>query len=155
MSYDPNNPRPIYANDSFQRHAYSGQYRVSIYFPENSPFTKQSFKDECDINRIMARYQATGILPETAEKLPQYIDCSGYDYQEMANFVADAKKTFMELPSGLRSRFNNDPGAFLSFASDERNRDELEALGFMKPREQWVSVNAPPPASDAPSSPPA
>lgn len=110
---------------------YSIKPRVQISFPEDSPYTKQSFKDECDINTIMARYQATGQLPEMDVRAPQYLDVTGVEFQSSMEFIAGAKTIFEELPSHLRSRFENEPAKFLDFCSDPKNRPEMADLGLL------------------------
>ena len=85
--------------------------------------TKQSFKDECDINRIMARYQLTGILPTGDPRVPQFGDFTNVpDYQEALNIVYSAEDQFMELPATLRKFFNNDPGFMLAYMQDPANK---------------------------------
>lgn len=116
------------------RSAYGFRKSVSISFDPMEDRAKQSFKAECDINTIMSRYISTGVLPETILKLNgQFMDCSGYEFQSAMDLVADASSMFQELPSSLRSRFRNDPAAFLDFCSDERNRSEMADLGLLRP----------------------
>lgn len=121
-------------------HKFSKKPRVQVIFTEPS-LTKQSFKDECDINRIMARYQATGLLPNINEMPPQYLDVTGLDFQEHQNFIAGAFSMFHELPSALRARFSNNPGEFLDFCSHEKNRPELAEMGLLRPIEDLVIPN--------------
>ena len=47
--------------------------RVSIAFPEIGK-TRQSFKDECDINRIVDTYARTGMVNHIVRVAPQYGD---------------------------------------------------------------------------------
>lgn len=47
---------------------------VRIYFEYEDGLTRQSFKDECDINRIVEQYARTGIIPVTPRGQPQYGD---------------------------------------------------------------------------------
>jgi len=115
------------------RDEYSPRTRVAITFPANSRWTKQSFKDECDVNTIMRRYQSTGEMPVLNQRAPQYLDATGFDYQQAMEFVAGAKTLFGELPSDLRNRFGNDPAAFLDFCSQEKNRPEMAEMGLLKP----------------------
>lgn len=106
---------------------------VSLKFPANSRWTKQCFKEEADINTIMAKYIATGEMPNITERAPQYLDAtSGFDFQDMQNQVVEAKNLFMELPSVLRNRFSNDPALFLEYCQDESNRPEMYKLGLLK-----------------------
>lgn len=121
---------------------------LSIVFPENSRWTKQSFKDEADINTIMARYQATGEIPALNLVAPQYLDATGFDFQAMQEQVLEARALFGELPSVLRARFGNDPGAFLEYVADSSNHDEMRKLGLLK---KANAGTAEPPISDGPS----
>lgn len=123
------------------RDAYS-RLRLPISFPENGR-TKQEFASDCDINVIMARYLAAGELPNIRQDYPQYADATGQDFQEAMNFVAGANSMFQQMPSRIRNRFDNDPGAFIDFCSDERNREEMAQMGLLKPREQWAKVDVP------------
>lgn len=108
--------------------------------------TKQSFKDECDINRIMDRYQVTGVLPENLMVgNPQYVDVTGVEYQEAMLKVADAQSLFNRLPAAIRARFSNNPSAFLAFAENPDNRPELIKMGLGRPGVEPAPQPAPPP----------
>lgn len=93
--------------------------------------TQQSFKDECDINTILERFNVTGQVPVSPID-PQYGDFSGVtDYQSALNAVMAAQAGFDELPAVVRQRFANDPAAFVDFCLDESNRDEMVKLGLI------------------------
>jgi len=141
MSYQKNKPRQLSTQSSQTRGGYTEKTPVQIFFPENGR-TKQSFKDECDVNRIMARYQATGQLPDLNEVAPQYLDVTGLEFQAHQQFIAGAKTLFHELPSKVRARFANDPGEFLDFCSQEKNRPEMAEMGLLKPQAAWVNTLA-------------
>jgi len=133
----------------FQSH-YNKTNSYSLSFPPNSRWTKQSFKDECDINTIMARYQSTGEIPVINERAPQYLDVSsGFDFASMQAQIVQAQSLFNDLPSTLRNRFSNDPGAFLAYCQDESNHEEMRKLGLLK--EKATAGTAEPPISDASS----
>lgn len=101
--------------------------------------TKQSFKDECDINTILKRFNITGELPNNV-RAPQYGDFEGvFDYQSAMNAVIEASAAFMEMPAHVRKRFGNDPAAFVDFCSDESNRAEAEKLGLVVPKVDQVN----------------
>lgn len=117
---------------SFQSPRYS-HTDYSLTFPPDSLVTKQSFGPECDINTIMARYQSTGEMPVINQVAPQYLELGQSDFQDAMQIVAGAQSLFAELPSALRSRFNNDPGQFLAFTTDPNNRAEMHKLGMLKP----------------------
>jgi len=133
MSSNPLTPRQLHPQTTPFQSAYSQKPRVSISFPENSPWTKQSHKDECDINQIMSRYIATGELPNIAERAPQYLDVTGIEFQASMDFIAGANSLFHEMPSSIRNRFENSPALFLDFCSQEKNRPELAEMGLLKP----------------------
>lgn len=93
----------------------------------------QSAKDECDINTIVRRFGLTGKVP-VGLRAPTYDDFSGIgDFHTCMNALAVAHEAFDQLPSNIRDRFNNDPGSFVDFCSDESNRDEAVKLGLIFP----------------------
>lgn len=112
------------------RSAYSPRKRVAVT-PRGESLTKQSFKDECDINILMSKYQATGMLDHLNPAEPRFADVSAMDYQRAMDTVADARSLFHALPSAIRDRFGNDPQRLLEFADDPRNADEALELGFL------------------------
>lgn len=98
--------------------------------------TQQHFKEESDINVLVKRFAITGELPQGV-RMPTYEDFTEtYDFHSAANAIAQAREAFMHLPADLRyNRFQNDPGAFVAFCSNEANRDEAEKLGLVPKRE--------------------
>lgn len=95
--------------------------------------TKQSFKDECDINNIMKRYNATGSITHLNMRTPEYGDFSSpLEFQAALNTVMEGEAMFADLPSDLRDRFGNDPKQLLEFLADEANREEAVKLGIVQ-----------------------
>lgn len=95
--------------------------------------TKQSFKEECDINYLVDRYAVTGELPQLtlpplAGDLPE-----GFTMQDALNQVVKAREAFQALPAAARARFQHDPVQFVEFCSDEANRDEMRKMGLWSP----------------------
>lgn len=118
--------------------------RVKTTFTGSSA-TKQSFKDECDINHIMKRYNKTGLADHFARYQGKYDDVTGgLDYHQAMNAVVSAQESFELLPALVRKRFNNDPGLFLEFACNPDNLDEMRKMGLAKA--QPVPPAASPPA---------
>ena len=109
----------------------------AITFDPEQSMTKQSFKDECDINKIMDKFQRTGLINHYAAHAPTYGDASPVDYLEALQTIATAQEMFDELPSSVRKRFNNDPAQFLEFAENPKNIEQMREYGL-----------APPPLSD-------
>lgn len=111
--------------------AYSPKKRVQVQF-EGKGRTKQSFKDECDINNIIARFLRTGVMDFTQKNEPRYSDVTGIEFDQAMRVVAHARTMFEELPAKIRAEFENDPAAFLDFVQDPANREACEELGLMR-----------------------
>jgi phage internal scaffolding protein len=97
--------------------------------------TKQAFKKDADINNIMAKYQKTGALTHYNRFSAQYGDATGIDFQNAMNLVQDVQEMFMELPSELKRRFNQDPEGFLDYVQNPDNAEEMAELGLRERRE--------------------
>jgi len=128
------------------RTAYSTErVRVQLHFPASGR-TKQSFKDECDINLIMKRFEKTGILPETQQRVEQYLDASEFDFQASMEYVANAKSMFEQIPAKIRDQFDNNPAKFVEFCENPKNLPELTQMGLATKRPaQATPVATPPP----------
>lgn len=110
--------------------------------------TKQSFKNECDVNNILKNYNKTGILPEGNPG--EYRDLDGTDYQEYMNTIAGAQSHFNDLSSAIRKRFGNDPSQFLSFVHDDKNIAEAQNLGLLRDDYQPPEIMISPPQTAEP-----
>jgi len=105
--------------------------------------TQQHFRDECDINTILERFNITGQL-RVGSVQPKYGDFSGItDYQSALNAVMAAQDSFLELPAKIRAKFDNDPALFVQFASDEANRDEMKTMGLLRQETAQAVVSSP------------
>lgn len=124
---------------------YDGQrVRLAKSFSLDSR-TKQSFKDECDLNQIIERYARTGVLDHMSSTTPKYIDCTTVsDYQTAMTAITEAQDQFAALPARVRRFFDNDPEQFLAAFENPDMRDDLLDLGL---------IEAPPAQSD-PQDPP-
>lgn len=128
--------------------------RVTVKFTKPSR-AKQEFKAECDINSIMARYAKTGLLEHVNRYQGQYGDFSQVvDYQEALNLVSEAQHAFQSLPASIRSRFDNNPGKYLSFVQDPSNSAELVKMGLAVKPPETASIAASPPAATPPAATP-
>lgn len=93
--------------------------------------TKQSFKDEVNINKIIEKYNKTGQFPQLLNSNPKYGDFStALSYQESLNTIMLANEQFNALSSKVRKKFNNDPVELLKFVSDAKNLEEMYDLGL-------------------------
>lgn len=129
------------------RNYFSERLPVTVEFdPEKEGRTQPEFKESCDVNYILKKYNQTGVLKVNA-KTPKFGDFSqSVDYQDAMNLVVKANEMFDQLPADVRKRFNNDPQQFLEFANDEANHDEMVRLGMAVKDEvetQEVPVESP------------
>nr|DAV37820.1 MAG TPA: Scaffold protein [Microviridae sp.] len=99
------------------RYSVTGE-KPGITFDQPSQ-TLQSFRDDADINCIIARYENTGVLVDPTvpvSRTPDFGDFSDMpDYQTAQNVIIAAKNAFDSLSSKVRERFNNDPAAYFDF----------------------------------------
>lgn len=101
------------------------------FFP-GEPRTQQHFKEEVDINNIIARFKRTGHLPEGTPG-GQYMDITALDFMTMQNAMVAVKTRLAALPARVRERFDNSPQAMLAFIEDPANADEARKLGLLPP----------------------
>lgn len=132
------------------RTAYGPRFRVTKDCGSET-LVKQSFKGECDINNIMARFTQTGVIAHVARHSPEYGFATSQDLREALETIQIAQNMFDELPAQLRSRFGYDPGAFLEFVQNPDNKAEMAELGLLneeaasrykKPEKGEKSLNA-------------
>ena len=101
--------------------------------------TEQHHTDTCDINKILAQFMETGIMPNTNAN-PQYADVSDVDFTQMQNQLATAKTLFEELPEQVKDRFNNEMHTFLHFAENPDNLPELVDMGLAVKNERLAQA---------------
>lgn len=91
--------------------------------------TKQSFKDECDINRIMKRHAQTGLIDHLSTREPHYGDFSAaVDLHTAMEQVRAAQDDFAALPSEVRNLCLNNPEVLLrALASPEETAALFDA----------------------------
>jgi len=127
----------------------SPRKRCRISFPKNGR-TKQSFRDECDINLIMAKYQKTGALSHVNNYGANYGFATSIDFTEAMQLIRTAQEMFDGLPSSIRTRFDNDPAVFLEFVQDADNTKEMQTLGLIAP-EGSTEITPDEPNTDTPT----
>ncbi len=114
------------------RYSVTGE-KPGITFDQPSR-TLQSFKDDADINCIIARFENTGVLVDPtvpATRTPQFGDFSEMpSYQEAQNVIVAANNAFNDLSAKIRERFGNDPAAYFDFVQSlkEGSEDYAEAI---------------------------
>lgn len=77
--------------------------------------TKQSFKDESDINKIVARHHAGQQVTHLNRAEPRFGDfANSPSYKEQLDMVNQADMAFMDLPSKVREAAGNNAGVLLA-----------------------------------------
>lgn len=114
--------------------------KKAIVFTENS-LTDQNFKEETDVNMILAKYKVTrnlAVLGLGADGQPLGNPKYGDDYadigtyQECLEVVTQAEEQFMQLPGSIRKEFGNTPEGMLKWLQDPANYERGVELGFFE-----------------------
>lgn len=87
--------------------------------------TKQCFKDECDIEKIMARADKAGTISHLEKFQGVYADFSDFDFHEQTSKLTRGREIFDQLPAELRQEFGQSPADFFKFVNDTENIDDL------------------------------
>lgn len=91
---------------------------------------KQSFRDECDVSQIVAKFRKTGLVTHLAKGQPRYIDVSAVpDFRAALDHVNAVGVFFDGLPADLREHFDNDPAEFIDGMNDPQQIDFLRSYG--------------------------
>jgi phage internal scaffolding protein len=110
--------------------SYSEKSRVSLDCGDVR-HTKQSFKQECDVNHILRKYRKTGLIEHANAYQGDYSDVTSVpSYQDALNALQRANDMFLTVPSDIRRKFNNDAGQFLDFVNDPANKEALYDMGL-------------------------
>jgi len=114
--------------------------------------TKQCHKDECLVENILARFQATGVCDHVNQAHPlntdpsQIFDCVDFpSFQEAQQTIAAAKQAFDALPKELQEKSGGSPEAMAEWLQDPTNLEIAKNWG--KKEESPVANFQPSPAS--------
>ena len=107
--------------------------RTDVSAKINKGRTKQSFKNECDINNIVKAHVKKGISPflDPAQAGQNYGFAPAASLQDAMNVVTYANQGFAELPSEVRNHFDNDPVKFVDFLDEPGNESQLQEWGLL------------------------
>lgn len=140
------------------RTQYDTDYKADVFATDvgvDEDLVQQHMRDECDVNVIMRRYQNTGVLTHVMEDANaiygDFYDVP--DYKSGVELMLAADNLFMELPSSVRDKFQNNAGEFLDFASNPDNIDEMREMGLAEPKQATVEAAAEPKAPSPSPSP--
>ncbi len=112
------------------RSQFTPRVRTSIDFEGEKIVTQQHFKEEVDVNNIIAKFAQTGELP-VAREAQQYGYAPSQTFTEAMFIITEAKEEFAKLPSAARAAFGNDPAKYLDAATDAEQRPLFEELGLL------------------------
>lgn len=114
--------------------------------------TKQSFREQVNINSILARHRKSGMVDHVNGKQPFYGDVSNIGtYQEALDVVNRAAQLFNGMSAAVRRRFDNDPLRMIEFLQDPANLDEATKLGMVaKAPGKPVEGGTPPSSGETP-----
>jgi phage internal scaffolding protein len=110
-------------------------YRVQTT-PVGESRTNQSFKDQCDVNLIIAKYRKTGEITHVRNVAQgSYMDCASVpEFQEAQNIIARANSLFADVPANIRAHFDHSPEKFFAFLQDDKNAEEAIKMGLATKR---------------------
>ncbi len=110
---------------------------MSMYFmehgvPEPKVYedgrTKQAFKDETDINRILNMANKTGAISHLNKYQGMYGNFEAFDFLGAQLQIRQAGEIFEALPPELRREFQQSPRLFFEFVNDPVNKDRLSEI---------------------------
>lgn len=108
--------------------------------------TQQSFRNDANINTIVARFKRNGQPITGTAKQPMYGDFADMpSYQESLNRVIQAQTDFETLPAKIRKEFDNDPAKLIDFLSNPDNTEKARDLGLIPKLPEKVVTPTPKP----------
>lgn len=133
-----------------------GNGSVTLFVTVGPSLTRQEFVEECDINSIMKKYEGhahggpngLGFHPDVVRTYVDFAEAP-QTLLEFMTFMNEAQSAFMTLPAAVRKEFDNDAPAFVDFASDPRNLEQMREWGLAPP----AKPSEVPPVSPAPAAP--
>lgn len=91
--------------------------------------TKQAFKDQTDINKLLVRAQQGDSISHLAKHGAMYGDFTDIDDLLTAhNRLERGNQIFRSLPGEIKREFNQSAREFFNYVNDPANADKLEDL---------------------------
>lgn len=113
-----------------------------IKFTQKS-LTQQSFRNECDLNKIVERFSATGQLPQSARPVRYGLPDGEFHTNQL--LLAEAKSLFETLPTQVKEKYGN-AGNVITSLNDADLASELHEDGIFN----HFGIEAPPIPENAP-----
>jgi len=107
--------------------------------------TKQSFADETNIEKIMARADRAGTISHLQKFEGVYADFSDFDFFEQTQMLTKGREIFDELPAEIRTEFQQSPAKFFDFVNHPDNKGDLRKKlpALAAPGRQIIQTSAP------------
>lgn len=105
--------------------------RVITDVSSKPSLTKSEYRDECNINNVIARALRTGVLPGVKQEALYGDFTEVTDYATAQVKIAEAKSEFEQLPSHIKEKFDNEVTTLLDWMDDPANEDEARKLGLL------------------------
>jgi bifunctional DNA-binding transcriptional regulator/antitoxin component of YhaV-PrlF toxin-antitoxin module len=109
--------------------------RKRVMTVNNTPsLTDQSQKDQTIAKNIIKHYVKTGLITHLNQEAGKFADVSEVKslYENMSK-VKQVERYFMDLPSELRAKFDNDPQKMLEVIVDPAQEELQKELGLSLP----------------------
>lgn len=120
--------------------------------PQSVSMTKQSFKDECDINRIVRRYIISGDMSgfgQLVNRNGRYMDVSmTQDFKASSDLVAGLSSLYQSR-ADIREKFRTFGAFLMAFEPLSDRGKDLADLGLIKAAEGVVGSSTTPAAASA------
>lgn len=91
----------------------------------------QAPAEKTDLSRMGEKYMRTLRAGNPMGRKPMYIDVPADDLQSMMNKVIAAQESFRHVPAKIRTRFQNNPIALITFLQNPENREEGVKMGLI------------------------
>ena len=112
--------------------------------------TQQHFAEESEINNILRSHDRNGVIEHIHRGNAIYADFSNItDLSDALHQIKEAQQEFLNIPSEIREKFQNDAGQFFKFASDPNNLPELRKMGLANPEQSEAMHSDQPAIPDA------
>lgn len=107
-----------------QNKIYGDRVRPTLEWADDAVGAVQSFRDEVDINNVVARYMRTGLAPEGNQQ--RYVDAASIlSFQQHHDAIAEISSQFEQLPASERQSF---PDALSWFEATQLSAEADSAL---------------------------
>lgn len=96
--------------------------------------TRREFREDCNVNIIMERFTKHAIPPKQNTVAPRFINAAAIpNLQTAMQIMIEADKAFGSLPALVRKHFDNSPIAFVEYAQNAENLEQLREWGIAPP----------------------